>query len=419
MQSKKSPIIIVLALVLVLMAGTAFILLQDSNPADERGTLSGNVVDASNSSYLKGVKVTAYDQDGQHYTSHENSDTTGDDGFFSLELPPNDYTLLFEADGYQTFESSASYTVKKDKDTKIDEAFRLAAAETASDPAAPAPSAGTAANPSYDTAAGSPSGAAAGSPSGAAGGSPSDTAGGSAQDMNAVNQLAADSAPAPEQAAVPVNYVVYCKDEYGNLLSSTTNTGTVGSAIVVYAPQIPDYIAQTSQQEITLSADGSSNIVTFFYESAFAEETPDSNSITIPPGAITYGGHSYYVDRVSCESISSYWEAESYCESLGGHLAVIPNDELNTVLYNYVFNTLGYESAYFGLSRIGSGDEWHWVNGAGCGFRNWMYGQPDNRNGMENYALFYYKDEPYTWNDGDFGPDEYGTVTFLMEWDTE
>ena len=79
MQSKKSPLIIVLALVLVLMAGTAFILLQDSNPADERGTLSGNVVDGSNSAYLKGVKVTAYDQDGQHYTSHENSDTTGDD----------------------------------------------------------------------------------------------------------------------------------------------------------------------------------------------------------------------------------------------------------------------------------------------------------------------------------------------------
>ena len=403
MQSKKSPLIIVLALVLVLMAGTAFILLQDSNPADERGTLSGNVVDGSNSAYLKGVKVTAYDQDGQHYTSHENSDTTGDDGFFSLELPPNDYTLLFEADGYQTFESSASYSVKKDKDTKIDEAFRLAAAETASDPATPAPSAGAAANPSYDTAAGSPSG----------------SADDSVQNTDGVNTLAAGSAPVPEQAAVTVNYVVYCKDEFGNLLSSTTNTGTAGAAIVVYAPQIPDYIAQTSQQEITLSADGSGNIFTFFYESAYVDEVPDSNSITIPPGAITYAGHSYYADRVSCESISSYWEAESYCESLGGHLAVIPNNELNEVLYDYVFDTLGYESAYFGLSRIGSGDEWHWVNGGGCAFQNWSYGQPDNQNGKENYALFYYKDKPYTWNDGDFGPDEYGTVTFLMEWDTE
>ncbi|MBE6006321.1 MAG: hypothetical protein E7238_04075 [Sarcina sp.] len=308
MQGKNNPLVIVLALVAVLLAGAAFIVLQDSNPADERGTLSGNVVDASDSSYLKGVKVTAVDRDGERYTSHENTDTTGDDGYFMLELPPNDYTLLFEADGFKTFESSSSYTVKKDKDTRIDEAFRLGASEQASDSSG----------------------------------------------------LSADTAPAPSPDAVG-----------GSVPETDTDT------------------------------------------------PPAEASYTIPPDAITYGGHSYYADRVSIESISTFWEAESYAESLGGHLAVIANSEVNKVLYDYVFNTLGYESAYFGLTDDGSEGIWTWVNGSENGYRNWGKGQPDDRNGNENYALFYYKDKAYTWNDGDFGPDRAGTVTFLIEWDTE
>ena len=35
----------------------------------------------------------------------------------------------------------------------------------------------------------------------------------------------------------------------------------------------------------------------------------------------------------------------------------------------------------------------------------------------EDYALFYYRDTPYKWNDGNFGKDEAGTVTFIVEWD--
>lgn len=57
MHSRKSPIIIVLALVAVLLACTAFIILLVSNSADKTGTLSGNVVDASDSTCLKGVTV--------------------------------------------------------------------------------------------------------------------------------------------------------------------------------------------------------------------------------------------------------------------------------------------------------------------------------------------------------------------------
>ncbi len=130
MLVNRQPYLIVLALVALALMGTAFLALQGENPADERGTLTGNTVDAADNSCLKGVTVTAVDKEGVHYTSHEYTDTTGADGFFSLELPPDDYTLTFDADGYQPFESSATYTVKNGKTVNIQESFRLVAETT-------------------------------------------------------------------------------------------------------------------------------------------------------------------------------------------------------------------------------------------------------------------------------------------------
>ncbi len=371
MQPQKHPILIVLTLILVLMAGAAFIMMQDSNPADERGTLTGNVVDASDSHMLKGVTVTAVDKDGVRYTSHENSDTTGDDGFFSLELPPNDYTLLFEANGYQTYESSASYKVKKDQTLEVQEAFRLAASNSGSAPSTtPSPSPA----PSQE------------------------------------------QTPSPQPVNVPVSYTTYCIDQDGKQLSTMTNQGTAGSTVTVYAPAITGYVAETSEQTITLSEDAGTNAVYFYYNDPAAGQT---NSYNIPADAFVYNGHSYYACMMSYSTISSFWEAENYCEEQGGHLAVITSADLNSALYEYVFDDLGLESAYFGLTDDDSEDDWYWVTGAGYNYQNWLNGQPDNQNGNEDYALFYYKDKRYKWNDGDFGPDEHGTVTFLIEWDTQ
>ena len=372
MQPQKHPILIVLTLILVLMAGAAFIMMQDSNPADERGTLTGNVVDASDSHMLQGVTVTAVDKDGVRYTKHENTDTTGADGFFSLELPPNEYTLLFEANGYQTFESSASYKVKKDQTLEVQEAFRLAAGDSPGPAPSPTPSPNPASSP--------------------------------------------EPAPSPQPASVPVSYTTYCVDQYGNQLSAVSSQGTVGSTVTVYAPALAGYVAETSEQNITLSADADANVVYFYYDESAA---PQPDPYNIPADAFVYNGHSYYACMMSYSTISSFWEAENYCESQGGHLAVITSADLNNALYEYVFDDLGLESAYFGLTDDSSEDDWYWVTGAGYNYQNWLNGQPDNSNGNEDYALFYYKDKRYKWNDGDFGPDEHGTVTFLIEWDTE
>ncbi|MDO5134210.1 MAG: lectin-like protein, partial [Eubacteriales bacterium] len=126
-------------------------------------------------------------------------------------------------------------------------------------------------------------------------------------------------------------------------------------------------------------------------------------------------GHTYYAMRTG--SIDSFWDAESYCEGRGGYLAVINNASENEALYDYVFYDRGYQSAYFGYTDEDSENNWYWIDGSLNGYENWLKGQPDNSNGSEDYALFYYKDTAYKWNDGDFGKDSSGTVIFLIEWD--
>ena len=188
-----------------------------------------------------------------------------------------------------------------------------------------------------------------------------------------------------------------------------------------------------------MSENESSNVIYFIYSKDPSATTPEqennggqtsgianasypdlqNGSINdeIPSTALRFGNHRYYA--VNTDTVLSFWQAKSYCESLGGYLAVINNDEENEVLYNYVFNTMGYQSAYFGLTNDGTDEKWYWSDGSTYNYTNWLDGQPDNQNGNEHYALFYYKDEPYKWNDGDFGLDDSGTVTFLVEWDVE
>lgn len=44
----------------------------------------------------------------------------------------------------------------------------------------------------------------------------------------------------------------------------------------------------------------------------------------IPSDAFVYNGHKYYI----YSNVADTWEeAETYCESFGGHLAVITNEE--------------------------------------------------------------------------------------------
>ena len=189
-----------------------------------------------------------------------------------------------------------------------------------------------------------------------------------------------------------------------------TSAGYDGDSITVKAPEVNGYEPINEEINITLRA-GADNSVTFVYTPV--ETAPEMD---IPSyDTLLYNGHTYYAYETA--EINSFRQAQEYCESRGGYLAVIDDDAENTALYDYVMHDLGLEDAYFGLTDEKTEGQWEWVDGSPYWYDNWLEGQPDNANDGEDYALFFYKDTPYTWNDGDFGKDhDTGTVVFLIEW---
>lgn len=113
------------------------------------------------------------------------------------------------------------------------------------------------------------------------------------------------------------------------------------------------------------------------------------------------------------------WEqAEEYCESLGGHLATISSQEENDYLYQLMLSS-GLKSVYFGLSDNQNEGIFTWVNGEQILYSNWHQGEPNGENQYEDYAMFYYKFNDGTWNDGDFSNNGTlnDTLAFICEWD--
>ena len=163
-------------------------------------------------------------------------------------------------------------------------------------------------------------------------------------------------------------------------------------------------------KSISYNSDGSIDCWSEYTYRRFSLETESS----IPNGAIEYNGHYYYVFSDICDS---WEEAKLYCESLGGHLAVINDENENKRLYE-IMQEFSYSNAYFGFSDAESEGNWNWVTDEAVTYTNWSKGEPNNERKKEHYAMFYYKSPKYQWNDGDFGN---GTVNdfpaFICEWD--
>ncbi len=122
---------------------------------------------------------------------------------------------------------------------------------------------------------------------------------------------------------------------------------------------------------------------------------------------------------IESANITSFDEAEKYCETLGGHLATISSKEENDKIFK-LMQSKGYQSAYFGFTDRDEEGNWKWINGETSSYTNWHSGEPNNENGDEDYAMFYYKFSDGTWNDGDFGKQtDNGGMAFICEWDDD
>ncbi len=131
-------------------------------------------------------------------------------------------------------------------------------------------------------------------------------------------------------------------------------------------------------------------------------------------GKYYYGGHIYQFFNTK---FSSFEEAEAYCESLGGHLAVIESKDEDKNVYSYL-RSLGEMNAFLGVKEYTEG-VWTDVYGNILNensYTNWGFGEPNNEGGNEN-VLQYYKNYPNgEWNDLYWG--KQGIYSFICEWDS-
>ncbi|MBQ4404016.1 MAG: hypothetical protein II857_06345 [Selenomonadaceae bacterium] len=135
----------------------------------------------------------------------------------------------------------------------------------------------------------------------------------------------------------------------------------------------------------------------------------------IPSDAFVYDGHKYYV----YSNVADTWEAaEAYCESLGGHLAVINDSEENNAIVSYLFSRNEDKIYYIGFSDAEHEGNWTWVTGEAVTYTNWASGEPNNHGerGAENYACIVPRNGKFIdkWNDRYFFSGDY----FICEWDT-
>ena len=137
--------------------------------------------------------------------------------------------------------------------------------------------------------------------------------------------------------------------------------------------------------------------------------------VNIPQEAVTFGGHSYCIFDNGCESWN---EAEEYCESRGGYLAVINSSKENEFLYDYMLNT-GYDQVFFGYTDQNHEGTWEWVAGKKSEYQNWGINQkgevePNADSEYENYAHMNSEMHDGHWNDKRFGK---VTACYYCEWD--
>ncbi len=131
----------------------------------------------------------------------------------------------------------------------------------------------------------------------------------------------------------------------------------------------------------------------------------------IPDDALAFNG-SYYYFYNGCQT---WQDAQAYCKSLGGNLAVIKTKEEDTFLHNR-FLELGENVLAFGASDEAKEGEWFWVNGDrvdDSGYSNW--GERDNHKGKEHYAGYYIEFSDGKWNDSSFADNTF----FICEWSVE
>lgn len=82
----------------------------------------------------------------------------------------------------------------------------------------------------------------------------------------------------------------------------------------------------------------------------------------------------------------NWFDAESYCKSLNGHLSSFSSlTSVNKVINGQFAYGYGIDYAFWiGLNKLDKNSGYQWSDGSGTGYFNWDFGQPDDVNDIEN-----------------------------------
>ena len=163
-----------------------------------------------------------------------------------------------------------------------------------------------------------------------------------------------------------------------------------------------------------------------------SKKTKTNDAVLIPEGASKYKGNLYYIFDDSL----TWKEAKNACESRGGHLVTISDDEEFSFIKEMIRSNAGTNKFHFWAGGTDEDNEgtWTWVTGEKWEYTCWEPGQPNNADGnstgdqdyleiwhIPGNADIQWNDEP---NDGysEHSPEEpyYLSLpyySYICEWD--
>ena len=109
--------------------------------------------------------------------------------------------------------------------------------------------------------------------------------------------------------------------------------------------------------------------------------TCKSVSMSIPDGAVKFGGHYYYL----YEKALPWAQAVAACQAVGGHLVTITSVEENKA----VLAVTESKNAWLGLSDQEEEGSWKWVTGEPFSFSGWWGQMPDNHQGKQHWGFYW------------------------------
>ncbi len=196
-----------------------------------------------------------------------------------------------------------------------------------------------------------------------------------------------ESAESPGDTFFGTENFGFVLEKDGKTVDSTTTT--------------TDTISETTTTSETTSATTSDTTSESTTTTTTTESTTTTTTTTAPalPDIRKYEVIKEYL---------SWADAEAYCRSINGHLAVITSPEEQLQIKNVIANA-DAGNCWIGGTRDEEGN-FCWLNGEPIRFSNWAKGEPNNLGGRENFIHTYASGE---WNDLPGG----NTMWFICEWE--